>query len=86
MIWDVLNAQSNTYVEALFKLYSLRWEPGNSRAKQTFLLTAILFVTEPIDSREPARRDEAAIPPMLAKIPQLLETIQATRNTFQARE
>jgi len=57
MIRDVVNAQSNTYVEALFKLYCLRWEPGTSRAKQTFLLTAILFVTEPVDSREPAKRD-----------------------------
>lgn len=86
MIWDVVNAQTNTYVEALFKLYCLRWDPGSSRGKQTFLLTAIMFVTEPLDAREPAKRDESAIPAMLAKIPQLLETIQATRNTFQPRE
>jgi len=39
-----------------------------------------------LDVREPAKRDESAIPLMLVKIPQLLETIQATRNTFQPRE
>jgi len=86
MIWDVINANTNTYVDALFKLYCLRWEPSNSRSKQTFLLSAIMFVTEPLDVREPAKRDESAIPLMLVKIPQLLETIQATRNTFQPRE
>lgn len=86
MFWDVINAHSNTYVESLYKLYCLRWEPKVSKPRQALLLTAMAFVTEPLDTREPAKRNELEISSVLQKIPQLLETIQATRNTFQARE
>jgi hypothetical protein len=86
MFWDVLNAHSNTYIESLYKLYCLRWEPKLSKPRQSLLLTAIVFVTETLDAREPAKRNDLEISAVLHKIPQLLETIQATRNTFQARE
>ena len=86
MFWDVVNAHTNTYVEALYKLYCLRWEPKLAKPRQGLLLTAILFVTETPDAREPAKKNDLEISAVLHKIPQLLETIQATRNTFQARE
>jgi len=86
MFWDVLNAHSNTYIESLYKLYCLRWEPKLSKPRQSLLLAAVVFVTETLDEREPAKRNELEISAVLHKIPQLLETIQATRNTFQARE
>jgi hypothetical protein len=86
MFWDVVNAHTNTYVEALYKLYCLRWEPKLAKPRQALLLTAILFVTETPDAREPAKKNDLEISAVLHKIPQLLETIQATRNTFQARE
>jgi hypothetical protein len=73
-------------VESLYKLYCLRWEPKLAKPRQPLLLAAVSFVTEPVDSREPARRNDLEISAVLHKIPQLLETIQATRNTFQARE
>lgn len=86
MFWDVINAHSNTYVESLYKLYCLRWEPKLAKPRQPLLLSALIFVTESPDPREPAKRNELEISAVLQKIPQLLETIQATRNTFQARE
>ena len=86
MFWEVVNAHTNTYVESLYKLYCLRWEPKVSKPRQSMLLAAIVFVTEPVDAREPAKKNELEISAVLQKIPQLMETIQATRNTFQARE
>jgi hypothetical protein len=86
MFWDVINAHSNTYVEALYRLYCLRWEPKMAKPRQPLLLIAVMYVTETPDAREPAKQNELEISSVLHKIPQLLETIQATRNTFQSRE
>ena len=85
MLWDVINSKTNQYIDALFKLYCLRWEPGNSKARLTYLLTAVLFCTETIDTTEPAKRNEVEIGMMLAKIPSWIETIQTTKNTFSSR-
>lgn len=85
MLWDPILAQGNTYVESAFKLYCLRWEPSDAKSRLPFLLSSIVFVTEVLDTLEPAKRNERDISAMVQKIPTLIETIQATRNTFQSR-
>lgn len=85
MFWDVLSKQKNTYIESLLKLYCLRWEPSKMKERKTFLITAILFATEALDTSEPAKKNELGIGMMLQKIPDFIETIQNTKNTFTTR-
>jgi len=85
LFWDVINTNKNTYIDSLFKLYCLRWEPSKIKERQTFLITAILFVTEHLDTHEPAKKNELEIGMMLQKIPDFIQTIENTKNTFTTR-
>ena len=93
LFWDVIDrysAQSgfvSSYIDSLQKMYCFQWEPGVAKQRQTFLVTAILFLTEShaLDVREPAKQNEIAISELLNGIPRWIETIQATRNTFSSR-
>ena len=73
------------HVEALLRLYCLRWDPANSKSKLPLLLNAVVFTTEALDLTEPPKRNEMEIGLMLQRIPQWIETIQNTKNTFSSR-
>uniref|UniRef100_A0A6C0HKX2 Uncharacterized protein n=1 Tax=viral metagenome TaxID=1070528 RepID=A0A6C0HKX2_9ZZZZ len=86
MFWEVVLSKAETpHVEALMRLYCLRWEPSNSKSKLPLLLNAVAFVTETLDLTEPPKRNEMEIGLMLQRIPQWIETIQNTKNTFSSR-
>jgi hypothetical protein len=84
MLWDPLQ-NTNKFIDALQKMYCLRWDPGSAKSKQPFLLASIVYATEALDTAEPPRRNEAEITTMLHKIPQWIQTIQDTKNTFSTR-
>jgi len=84
MLWDPLQS-TNKYIDALQKIYCLRWDPTSAKSKQPFLLAAIVYATEALDTTESPRRNEAEIATMLTKIPQWIQTIQDTKNTFSSR-
>jgi hypothetical protein len=94
LFWDIVkrySAQSGIlppYIDALEKMYCFRWEPGQAGSHKTFLITAIVFLTEAqsLDIREPAKKQELEIATILNGIPRWLETIQATRNSFSSRQ
>jgi len=81
MFWEAIRAQSNIYIESLFKLYCMRWSKN-----KTYLITAVVFVTEVLNTTEPARRNESEISVNMQKIPQWIETIEATKNSFSSRQ
>jgi len=93
LFWDIVHRYAGqagflqTYIEAIEKMYCLKWEPSVAKTHQTFLVTAIVFLTEnqALDMHEPAKRDEQEISNVMAGIPRWLETIQATRNSFSSR-
>lgn len=85
LFWDVINKNSNSHIDSLFKLYCLRWEPGKAKERQTFMITAVLFATEHLDTHEPPKRNELEIGMMLQKIPDFIHTIENTKNTFTTR-
>jgi hypothetical protein len=68
-------------------MYCLNWEPSLAKTRQTFLITAIVFLTESqaLDVREPAKKSEIEISKVMESIPRWLEAIQQTRNTFSSR-
>lgn len=93
LFWDIIHrygSQSgflSPYIDCLEKMYCFKWEPGVAKQRQTFLITAIVFLTESqaLDVREPAKKNELEISTLLGGIPRWLETIQATRDTFSSR-
>jgi hypothetical protein len=93
LFWDIIHHYSgqsgfvSSYIDCLEKMYCFQWEPSVKRARQTFLITAIVFITEnqSLDIREPARRNEIEISNILGGIPRWIETIQETRNSFSSR-
>jgi hypothetical protein len=91
LVWDIVRQHSGGfvggYIDALEKMYCFQWEPSVSKARQTFLISAIVFATESqaLDIREPAKRSEIEVSTVLGGIPRWLETIQATKNSFSSR-
>jgi hypothetical protein len=93
LFWDVIHHFTShsgflvPYIESIEKMYCLKWEPSVARQRQTFLITAIVFLTESqaLDVREPAKKNEMEISTVMEGIPRWLEAIQQTRNSFSSR-
>lgn len=85
MIWDAVHKASipihRAHIDALFKMYCLRWKPALLKQKMPFLLSAIEFVCEggalDIHARVPT---EYSL--LLANIPQWIQAIVDTKKTF----
>jgi len=93
LFWDIIHHFTShsgflvPYIESIEKMYCLKWEPSVARQRQTFLITAIVFLTESqaLDVREPAKKNEMEISTVMEGIPRWLEAIQQTRNSFSSR-
>jgi hypothetical protein len=91
LLWDAVRQSSShtgmlsPYISALEKMYCFQWEPSVAKARQTFLITAMVFITEnqALDVREPARKP--GVEAVLDGIPRWLDTIRETRNSFSSR-
>lgn len=94
MIWStVIDAANrspqggllNPYMDALFKLYCLRWTPGNMKSRNVFLLSAIAFVCESttLDIHAKVPGDVHTIQQVVSNIPQWILAIIETKKTFQ---
>ncbi len=93
LVWDIIHKYTGhsgflkTYIECIEKMYCLKWEPSVARQRQTFLISALIFLTEghALDIREPAKKSETDVSSVMEGIPKWLEVIQQTRNSFSAR-
>jgi hypothetical protein len=72
------------YMDALFRMYCLRWEPGDARSRQPILTTAVVLVCESqaLDVHEPAKKDPYQLNQLLQNIPMWMHTIQTTKGSF----
>jgi len=74
----------NPYMDAVFKLYCLRWKPAVMKSRNVFLSTAITFVCESttldIHARVPS--DIHTISNITMNIPQWILAIVQTKKTF----
>ena len=93
MIWNaVLDAANrstqagllNPYVDALFKMYCLRWTSGNMKSRDLFLISAIVFVCESstLDIHAKVPSDIHTIQNVVSNIPQWILAIIETKKTF----
>lgn len=93
VLWDAVNNAVKTshqtgllepYVDALFKLHCLRWQPNIAKSRLCFLVTAIVFVCESttLDIHEKVPHDILTIQQLVTNIPQWIHAILQTQKTF----
>jgi len=84
MLWSaVLQAGKNSpHIDALFKMYCLRWNIGKLKSKQLFLLAAITFVCEKIDMQTKVPHDAHTMGQLIGNIPNWILAILETKKTF----
>jgi len=93
LIWDtVMDAAKNSpqagilepYIEALFKLHCLRWNPTSLKSRICFLINAIVYICESttLDIHYKVPQDIIAIKQLTSNIPQWIQAILQTQKTF----
>ena len=72
------------YIDALYKMYCLRWAKGDLKKRIPFLITAIIFVCESntLDIHYSVPQNIAVIQDILTNIPQWISAIIQTQKTF----
>jgi hypothetical protein len=72
------------YIEALFKLHCLRWNPSVLKNRICFLINAIVYICESttLDIHYKVPHDIMAIKQLTSNIPQWINAILQTQKTF----
>jgi hypothetical protein len=93
LLWDaVLDAGKKSpqagilepYLDALFKLHCLRWNPAVLKNRLSFLITAMVFVCESttLDIHYKVPQDILMIQDLVSNVPQWIHAILQTQKTF----
>jgi hypothetical protein len=72
------------YIEALYKMYCLRWSQGDLKKRLPFLITSILYVCESstLDIHYFVPQNISQVQEIVLNIPEWLEAIKQTKKTF----
>jgi len=72
------------YIDALYKMYCLRWAKGDLKKRIPFLITAIIFVCESntLDIHYAVPQNIAIVQDIITNIPQWISAIIQTQKTF----
>jgi hypothetical protein len=83
ILWAVVLESTNITIEALYKMYCLRWSQGDMKKRIPFLITAILFVCESnaLDTSL-VPRNIGQVQDIVSNIPSWIEAIKQTKKTF----
>jgi len=93
LIWEtVLDAAKHSpqagllepYIDSLFKLHCLRWNPGVLKNRLVFLQSAMLFICESttLDIHAKVPQDVMTVQSLVSNIPQWITAILQTKKTF----
>lgn len=93
MLWEVVlySARSSPqsgvlspYMDALFKLHCLRWNPSLLKSRLCFLITATMFVCESttLDIHYSVPQNISVVHGVVENIPQWIQAIIQTQRTF----
>ena len=93
LIWEVVwnaartSPQQGTihpYVDALYKMYCLRWVPGDLKKRVPFLVNAVLCITESttLDIHYAVPHDPLTVSQLVGNIPEWITAIIQTQKTF----
>ena len=93
ILWSVIHEtarsspQSGTitpYIEALYKMYCLRWAQGDLKKRLPFFITAVLFICESttLDIHYSVPNNIRTVQDIVTNIPQWIGAIIHTQRTF----
>lgn len=87
VFWEAVRKQAlpatRPYVDALFRMYCLRWSPSDAKARQSLLSTAVLLVCEGMTlDTTPVNAESLTVATVLSGIPAWLDAIQRMRQSF----
>ena len=93
IIWSVVLEATRTspqtvvltpYVDALYKMYCLRWSKGDLKKRIPFLINCILFICESttLDIHYTVPHNIGTVQDIVTNIPQWIEAIIQTQKTF----
>ena len=76
-------AQARPYVDTLFKMYCLRWNPSCRTPRQPLLLCAMSLICDaPSLDTTPVTSQTLQVENLMGQVPQWLDAIQRTQQTF----
>lgn len=76
-------AQARPYIDTLFKMYCLRWTPTLRRERQPILIAAMSLVCDaPTLDTTPVSASTMQVEALMNQVPQWLDAIQRTKQTF----
>lgn len=91
-VWDATDhsPQGPTirpYIEGLYRMHNLRWQPGVFKQRIPFLICAIQYVTESnaLDFFTAANHSPSDVETNLSNISRWIDTIVNTRDSFSSR-
>lgn len=87
LFWEAVRKQSGVharpYIDALYKMYCLRWAPGDAKSRQSLLIAAILLVCEgtTVDTT-PVTSQTLTVSTLLESMPAWIDAIVRMRQSF----
>ena len=87
MFWDAIRVQcpsmTKPYIQALYKMYCLRWAPGDAKSRQPLVLAAVVLVCEgtALDTT-PVTSQTLAVSNVLGGMPAWLDAIIRMQKSF----
>lgn len=87
IFWGAIRHQANSttrrYVDALYRMYCLRWMPTDAKARQSLVTAAILLVCEGVTlDTTPVSAETLAVANVLNGIPAWLDAITRMQKSF----
>jgi hypothetical protein len=87
MFWDAIRAQcppmTKPYIQALYKMYCLRWAPGDAKSRQPLVLAAVVLVCEGTSlDTSPVTSQTLAVSNVLGGMPAWLDAIIRMQKSF----
>jgi hypothetical protein len=82
ILWAVIHEHTKSHIDILFKMYCLRWGQGELKKRLPFLITAVLFICEPVLDTSLVPQNIGQVQDIVQNIPQWIEAIKQTKKTF----
>ena len=87
IFWEAVQKQSQhqvrPYIDAIYKMYCLRWSPGDAKARQPLLVAAILLVCEGVSiDTSPVTSQTLAVSNVLGGMPAWIDAIIRMQKSF----
>jgi hypothetical protein len=87
IFWEAVRKQAlpatRQYVDALHRMYCLRWSPSDAKSRQSLLSAAVVLVCEGVTlDTTPVSGESLAVAKVLEGVPGWLDAIQRTSQSF----